>query len=110
MLKTVQKYEKAQKTLNLTKVSKVLITSRKYPTKIPENAQHPKIPKNSTKLKKKNPKKYIKAHKRIKRPAINVLPAPKYFYILSEIRMLRNDYFMFFFKTVVCKSASKASY
>ena len=32
------------------------------------------------------------------------------FYILSETRMLRNDYFMFFFKTVLCKSASKASY
>ena len=31
-------------------------------------------------------------------------------YILSETRMLRNDYLMFFFKTVVCNSASKASY
>ena len=57
MLKTVQKYEKAQKTLNLTKVSKVLITSRKYPTKIPEKCTKPKttqkIPQSS---KKKQPK------------------------------------------------------
>ena len=34
-----------------------------------------------------------------------------YFYILSETRMLRNDYFHgFFFKTIVCISSSKASY
>ena len=32
------------------------------------------------------------------------------FYILSETRMLRNDYFMFFFKTVVCKSPSKTGF
>ena len=32
---------------------------------------------------------------------------PSDFYILSETRMLRNDYFMFFFKTVVCNSPSK---
>ena len=54
MLKTVQKYEKAQKTLNLTKVSKVLITSRKYPTKIPENAKHPKIPQSFKKKTRKS--------------------------------------------------------
>ena len=34
----------------------------------------------------------------------------KHFYILSDTRMLRNDYFHAFFKTVVCISFSKTGF